>query len=116
MFTTVQNIDELWQAALEKIESQISRPSFETWLKNTQAVALNDDILTINVLNEFAKDWLEGRYTKLIQEVLFEITGSHLNVQFILPEKKKEDAEKKAVEKLDKYNSKQRYKNIMQEV
>ena len=98
----VQNIDELWQAALEKIETKISKPSFETWLKHTKAVSLNDDTLVINVLNEFAKDWLEGRYTKLIKEILLDITGSPINVQFILPEtieKEEKDEQIKQEEK-----------------
>ncbi|HLQ72930.1 MAG TPA: chromosomal replication initiator protein DnaA [Bacillota bacterium] len=98
----MQNIDELWQAALEKIETKISKPSFETWLKHTKAVSLNDDTLVINVLNEFAKDWLEGRYTKLIKEILLDITGSPINVQFILPEtieKEEKDEQIKQEEK-----------------
>lgn len=82
----MENIDELWATALEKIKEQISKPSFETWLENTKAEKLEQNTITINVLNEFAKDWLEGRYTKLISEVLYEVTGTALTAKFVIPE------------------------------
>ncbi|HLS61066.1 MAG TPA: chromosomal replication initiator protein DnaA [Virgibacillus sp.] len=82
----MENIEDLWNSALEEIEKKISKPSFDTWLKNTKAEKLSEDILTVNVPNEFARDWLEGRYTKLIADILFELTGAQLTTKFIIPE------------------------------
>ncbi|SFD71397.1 chromosomal replication initiator protein DnaA [Lentibacillus persicus] len=82
----MENIQELWDATLEKIEEKISKPSFDTWLKNTKADSLSDDTLTVMAPNEFARDWLEGRYTSLINEILLEITGANLSTKFIIPD------------------------------
>ncbi|SFB29792.1 chromosomal replication initiator protein DnaA [Lentibacillus halodurans] len=82
----MENIHELWYATLEKIEEKISKPSFETWLKNTKAESLDEDTLTVLAPNEFARDWLEGRYTNLIDEILLEITGASLSTRFIIPD------------------------------
>ncbi|TFJ92295.1 chromosomal replication initiator protein DnaA [Lentibacillus salicampi] len=82
----MENIDELWVAALEKIEEKISKPSFDTWLKNTKAESLQEDTLTVMAPNEFARDWLDGRYTDLINEILLEITGARLSTRFIIPD------------------------------
>ncbi|MGM8365471.1 chromosomal replication initiator protein DnaA [Virgibacillus sp. W0181] len=82
----MQNIEELWLEALKKVEKKISKPSFETWLKNTKASNLEGDTLIVSVPNEFAKDWLEGRYTELISDILYELTGAHLNAKFVIPE------------------------------
>lgn len=82
----MENIDELWSATLEKVEEKVSKPSFDTWLKNTKAEKLQEDTLIISAPNEFARDWLEGRYTTLISEILFDITGASLNTKFIIPE------------------------------
>ncbi|GAB4072026.1 chromosomal replication initiator protein DnaA [Barrientosiimonas marina] len=82
----MENIEELWDAALKKIAEKISKPSFETWLKNTEPKALENDTLTIMAPNEFARDWLEGRYTTLINDILLEITGARLSAQFIIPD------------------------------
>ncbi|QKY70838.1 chromosomal replication initiator protein DnaA [Lentibacillus sp. CBA3610] len=82
----MENIHELWNATLEKIEEKISKPSFDTWLKNTKAESLEEDTLTVLAPNEFARDWLEGRYTDLINEILLEITGAELSTKFIIPD------------------------------
>lgn len=86
MIHVLENIDELWTATLEKVEEKVSKPSFDTWLKNTKAEKLQEDTLIVSAPNEFARDWLEGRYTILISEILFEITGASLNTKFVIPE------------------------------
>ncbi|MEC5425056.1 chromosomal replication initiator protein DnaA [Virgibacillus sp. C22-A2] len=82
----MENIEELWVATLEKIEEKISKPSFDTWLKNTKAELLEDTTLVISAPNEFARDWLENQYTNLISDILLEITGTRLATKFIIPD------------------------------
>ncbi|RLL41732.1 chromosomal replication initiator protein DnaA [Oceanobacillus piezotolerans] len=82
----MENINELWVATLEKIEERVSKPSFETWLKNTRAEALEKNTLVISAPNEFARDWLETQYTDLISDIIEEITGSRLHTKFIIPD------------------------------
>lgn len=91
----MKNMDELWRATLEVIEAQISKPSYETWLKNTKAYNLHDNTLTISAMNEFSKDWLENKYTNLITKALYEITGSDFHVKFVIPETDKHANETK---------------------
>lgn len=86
MNSQLENIEELWQAALEKIEEKVSKPSYDTWLKNTEAVELNQTTLIVSAPNEFARDWLENQYTNVINEVLEEVTGSRLETKFIIPD------------------------------
>ncbi len=80
----LENIHDLWRATLEKIEEKISKPSFDTWLKDTKAETLEGNTLTISAPNEFARDWLEEQYSQLIQKVLLEVTGSKLNLKLIV--------------------------------
>ena len=82
----MENVKQLWVAVLEDIEDKISKPSFDTWLKNTEAEKLVDDTLIITVPNNFARDWLEGRYTKLITDLLLELTGAELSIKFVIPD------------------------------
>ncbi|WP_407272310.1 chromosomal replication initiator protein DnaA [Radiobacillus sp. PE A8.2] len=82
----MENIQELWSSTLQSIQEKISKPSYETWLKNTTAVSLEEDTLIISAPNEFARDWLESRYTDLISDSLFEVTGAKLRTKFIIPE------------------------------
>ena len=89
----LENLDELWTAALELIAEKISKPSFDTWLKNTKPKGFIDDTLTIGVPNDFARDWLEGRYTDLIIDTLFQLTGSTFSIKFVIPEKEQASEE-----------------------
>jgi len=82
----MENIEEIWAATLSKMESKVSKPSFDTWLRQTKALGLDGTKLTIGVVNDFSRDWLEGQYTELINGILFELTGSELEVRFIIPE------------------------------
>jgi chromosomal replication initiator protein len=82
----LENINELWVATLEKIEEKISKPSFDTWLKNTKAVAIEENTLIISAPNDFARDWLENQYTQLISDIILDITGSKLDTKFIIPD------------------------------
>ena len=67
----MENIDSsLEPGVLANIEKKISKPSFETWLKSTKAHSLQGDTLTVTAPNEFARDWLEERYSHLISDVL----------------------------------------------
>jgi chromosomal replication initiator protein len=86
----LENIADLWHAALANIEKKISKPSFDTWLKSTKAHSLQGDLLIITAPNEFARDWLEERYSQLIAGILYEITGEELSVKFIIPQNQHE--------------------------
>ncbi|MGX1902470.1 chromosomal replication initiator protein DnaA [Thermolongibacillus altinsuensis] len=82
----MENISDLWSKALGEIEKKISKPSFDTWLKSTKAHSLKGDTLIITVPNEFTKDWLESRYTTLIEQTLYDITGEELKIKFTIPQ------------------------------
>ncbi|WP_373894385.1 chromosomal replication initiator protein DnaA [Virgibacillus natechei] len=82
----MENLNELWVATLEKIEEEVSKPSFETWLKSTKAEKLEENTLIVSAPNEFARDWLETQYTNLISNILEEVTGTRLATKFIIPD------------------------------
>ncbi|WP_067840380.1 chromosomal replication initiator protein DnaA [Amphibacillus sediminis] len=82
----MENIEELWDSTLSAIKEKVSKPSFDTWLKNTKADSITEDTLIVSAPNEFARDWLESRYTKLISDAIFEVTGAKLQTKFIIPE------------------------------
>src|SRR5699024_11482039 len=78
----LENIEELWQYILNEMKSKISKPSYDTWLSQTAVKNITDNILTINVPNEFTKNWLDQRYTDVIDTLLFEMTGTEISVRF----------------------------------
>lgn len=78
------HIQELWSKTLDSIQNKISKPSFETWLKATEAIDMENDILVVCAPNDFARDWLESRYADLVRDTLKEVTGgSKIGVKFV---------------------------------
>lgn len=75
---------EIWNKTLVIMEQKISGPSFETWLKETEALGLIGDTLRVSVPTDFVKEWLENRYAQLIRDVLNEVTGRNLEVNFFV--------------------------------
>ncbi|MHB1126769.1 MAG: chromosomal replication initiator protein DnaA [Bacillota bacterium] len=80
------SLPEIWQRTLDLMAEELSRPSFETWLKSTQLIDIQDNMMVIAVPNEFAKDWLESRYQNLICSTLQYVVGKPVQVKFTLPQ------------------------------
>ena len=80
----MKNYKDIWNDTLTLMEQKVSGPSFETWLKETEAVNLDNDTLIVGVPTEFVKEWLDNRYAQLIRDVLSEVTGLTLKVTFIV--------------------------------
>nr|NIO67807.1 chromosomal replication initiator protein DnaA [Anaerolineae bacterium] len=53
--------DQIWQAALRELQLQMTKATFDTWVKNTRAISHEDGIFVIGVPNALARDWLENR-------------------------------------------------------
>lgn len=83
------NVENIWKSALFEIEKKLSKPSFETWLKPTKPVAIKNYTLFISVPNDFSRDFIQSRYTNLINSVLEEICDDNLSVKFVIPQEDK---------------------------
>lgn len=77
----------IWDACLRKLEQKLSKPSFETWFKNSRGINYENGTLIAEVSNDFARDWLESRYSVFIKETLTELSeGKEIAVKFVLAE------------------------------
>jgi chromosomal replication initiator protein len=74
--------EQIWQAAQEELRFQLSKPSYETWLKNASLVGRDKNAFKIGVPTKLAKDWLEDRYLAMIQETLSAIVSGDVSVAF----------------------------------
>jgi chromosomal replication initiator protein len=118
-----EELEHIWNQTLNEIKDKLSNPSFKTWFSNTEPVDLKDDnILMIEVPNDFIKDWIETRYNELITDIIQDLTDTDLNCRFYTEEElnelkeveeenesqdeeeKKEETNKKSEEEKRKYN------------
>ncbi|MEN1969223.1 DnaA/Hda family protein [Lentibacillus sp. N15] len=79
--------NDTWQEILTLIKSQVSIPSFQTWIKPVKA---EQEGTTWNIIasNEFSRDWLESKYLSLFKDAIREVTKESPEVVFITEEKK----------------------------
>lgn len=87
---------DLWQQVLSVIQTKLSKPSFDTWLKSTKASVFTDKKLTVCAPTSFARDWLESRYKKMISKTVLEYLGREVEVSFALQEAEAPPAPKPA--------------------
>ncbi|MBD0266797.1 MAG: chromosomal replication initiator protein DnaA [Cyanobacteria bacterium Co-bin8] len=77
-------LDELWKEVLDRLQTQLSRPTFETWIKPARAQSLNEHELVISTPNPFARNWLQKHYVDTIANVVNEILGQTITIQVIV--------------------------------
>src|SRR5437867_300299 len=75
---------QVWRAALGELQVTLSPANFETWLRDTALLEVDDTRFRISVPNGFAKDWLETRYRSLISQTLGRIVGYGVQVDFVV--------------------------------
>ncbi|AFZ55616.1 chromosomal replication initiator protein DnaA [Anabaena cylindrica FACHB-243] len=68
-------IDSLWSQVLERLQLELSRPTFETWIKTASAEQLENNCLVIRTPNPFARNWLQKYYINTIAHVVQDILG-----------------------------------------
>lgn len=78
------DLKELWDTALGEIEIQVSKPNFITWLKNSQLLEKREGGALIGLPNNFAKEWVENKYSKVILGALRNIDDSTKKVEFVV--------------------------------
>jgi chromosomal replication initiator protein len=66
---------QVWRAVLGELQVSLSPANFETWLKDTSLVDLDENRYRIAAPNGFARDWLDNRYRTLISQTLARVVG-----------------------------------------
>lgn len=82
------NPQQAWQAALGELQLQLTRPTFDTWVKNTYVISWEDGTFLIGVHNGYAKDWLENRLLTTIKRTLTGIVGQTVEIRFVVRPKR----------------------------
>jgi len=75
---------EIWQSALGKLQIQVSKANYTTWLSNSEGISCHDSTLVVSVPNIFVAEWLSKRLYPLIRKTLVDIMGRDVDVQFVV--------------------------------
>ncbi|NJK80618.1 MAG: chromosomal replication initiator protein DnaA [Chloroflexaceae bacterium] len=78
------NLSQIWQATLGTIQLQTSRQEFDTWLRSTTLLSLEQGLATVGTATPFHKEHLENRYMVPVRRSLGDVVGFPVQVQFII--------------------------------
>ncbi len=78
------NAKQIWQAALGELQVQLSRPTFETWLRQATAVSFEEDRFTLRAHSTFTAEWLDQRLRPQIEQSLRHVLGHAVELNVIV--------------------------------
>ena len=64
----------IWEDVLTIVREELNTPSFKTWFEHTVPLELTDDgVFVVGVQNDFARAWLEERYSQRLGAALRQV-------------------------------------------
>ncbi|MBV9438714.1 MAG: chromosomal replication initiator protein DnaA, partial [Candidatus Eremiobacteraeota bacterium] len=75
---------DLWTAALERLEPRYNKPVFEMWLKPMRLLELTPSEIVLAVQTTFARDWVENRLKADITSVLHDLLGAEIALRVVV--------------------------------
>ncbi|MBI4308008.1 MAG: chromosomal replication initiator protein DnaA [Chloroflexi bacterium] len=79
---TSQPARDIWEAALGELQLQVTRPNYETWLKDTVGLTVEDGRFTVGTPTAFAAEWLSKRMAPIVEKTLAGILKHPVHVSF----------------------------------
>lgn len=73
-----------WQATLGQLQMNMSKATFDTWVRDAKFQSHNEEIFTISVQNAYVRDWLENRLTGTVTKLLSSIMNAPQKVIFCI--------------------------------
>ena len=72
----------IWKAVLGKLQLQVTKSSFDTWLSSTSGHKLEGNSLLISVPNNFVAEMLDQRMYSIISLGVEQVLGRPADIKF----------------------------------
>jgi chromosomal replication initiator protein len=73
-------VENFWVQVLERLQTKLSGPTFDTWIKTTVPEQLADGSLVLRTENPFARGWIQKYYLKTINEAVEQVLGHKIEI------------------------------------
>jgi DNA-binding transcriptional ArsR family regulator len=73
----------LWARCLGELQLQMTKATFDTWLRGSRVIEAGDDCLTITVRHAYAVDWLQNRLLSVIERTVARHADGKMNITFV---------------------------------
>ncbi len=74
--------ERVWDTALGQLQIHVTRPNYDTWLKDTKGLSHEDGHFVVGVPTEFVKEWLGTRMRGLVSQTVGGILGQPTEIAF----------------------------------
>jgi len=76
--------DQIWQAAQGELQLQMTRATYDTWVKPTTVMSYADGELVIGTPNTYTQEWWQNRLRTTVRRILVGIVGHTIEVRFVV--------------------------------
>jgi hypothetical protein len=73
----------IWTRSLEELQLQMTRATFDTWLRGSKVVEVGDGCLTVAVQHPHAVDWLQNRLLPVIERTVARHADGEVKITFV---------------------------------
>ncbi|MFM2385529.1 MAG: chromosomal replication initiator protein DnaA [Bacteroidota bacterium] len=77
-----KTFEQVWESCLKIFRDNINHQSFKTWFEPIRPIALEDNVLTIEVPSQFFYEWLEEHYVDIIGKTIKRELGKEAKLQY----------------------------------
>ena len=74
----------IWEKSKESIQEKIGPENFEVWFDQARPVDLRNDVLVLEVKNQFQKEWIEENYRSLMSDCLTRAANRTIHVDILV--------------------------------
>lgn len=85
--STVQassHAEQVWLNFLERVEKRLSNHVVETWLRPVRCVEIHDSTVSLEVRDQFSRDWLTDHYYDFIRSHLSAEIGEDIAIDWVI--------------------------------
>lgn len=79
---STNDAEAIWEKCLTIIKDNVNLRSFQTWFQPIKAIALNAQVLTLQVPSQFFYEWLEEHYVELLGKTIKRILGKDGRLEY----------------------------------
>ena len=85
--------EKIWDNTLTLLESSVSKPIFDTWMKHTSLALYSGEHIIIKVRNDFEKHMLENQQFNVIKNCLESVLNHPVKIKFVTPQEQEKAIE-----------------------
>jgi chromosomal replication initiator protein len=105
------NLQQAWQATLGQLQMDMSKASFDTWVRSAQLLKQEGETVTIGVRNAYARDWLDNRLSSTVSNLMAGHMECPVAVEFVVWHHELENAAGASLEEIPVIRETQKSQN-----